>query len=62
MGLGDEVLHDLVDEGLVHGPEIGDLGHDLLDFVAVEGLDDAGRPLLAEGDEQQGGLAGPLIR
>ncbi len=58
VGLGDEVLHDLVDEGLVHRPEIGDLGHDLFDFVVVEGLDDAGGPVLAERDEQQRRLAG----
>ena len=58
LGLGDEVFHDLVDEGLVHRAEIGDLGHDLFDFVVVQGLDDAGSPLLAQRDEQERGLAG----
>ena len=59
VGLGDEILHDLVDEGLVDGAEIGDLGHHLFDLVVVQSLDDACRPLLAEGDEQQRRLAGP---
>jgi hypothetical protein len=52
LGLGDEVFHDLVDKGLVHRPKIGDLGHDLFDFVVVEGLDDASSPVLAQRDEQ----------
>jgi hypothetical protein len=51
LGLGDEVFHDLVDKGLVHRPKIGDLGHDLFDFVVVEGLDDASSPVLAQRDE-----------
>ena len=55
--LGDELFHHLVDESLVDRAEVGDLGHDPLDFVLAEGLEDAGGAFLPDRDEQEGGLA-----
>ena len=35
MGLSDEILHDLVDDGLLHRAEVGYLSHYLLDLVVA---------------------------